>query len=75
LAVSLILQQLAGETPGFLLLSPMTVSGLTRIKAERQSRQVAAKHAQKNRSEAVSFGRLTERWRTLSWCRRASTSI
>ena len=28
----------------------MTVSGLTMIKAERQLRQVAAKHAQKNRS-------------------------
>jgi hypothetical protein len=45
----------------------MTVSGLTMIRAERQFRQVAAKHAQKNRSEAASFGRLTERWSTLSW--------
>ena len=52
-----------------------TVSGLTMIRAERQSRQVAARHAQKNRSEVASFGRLTERLRTLSWCRRASTSI
>jgi hypothetical protein len=53
----------------------MTVSGLTMIKAERQLRQGAGKHAQKNRSEALSLGRLTERSRTLSWCRRASTSI
>jgi hypothetical protein len=45
----------------------MTVSGLTMIRAERQLRQVAAKQAQKNRSEAVSFGRLTERWSTWSW--------
>jgi hypothetical protein len=39
----------------------MTVSGLTMIWAERQSRQVAAKHAQKNRTDAISFPHLTER--------------
>jgi hypothetical protein len=44
----------------------MIVSALTMIKAERQSRQVAAKHALKNRSDAVSFGRLQERRRTMS---------
>ena len=38
----------------------MTVSGLTMIRAERQSGQIAARHAQKHRSEAISFGRLTE---------------
>ena len=38
----------------------MTVSGLPMIRAERQFRQIAARHAQKNRSGAVSFGRLTE---------------
>ena len=54
---------------------PMTVSGLTIIRAERQPRQVAANHAHRNRSEAVSFGRLIERCRTVSWWRRASTSI
>jgi hypothetical protein len=48
----------------------MTVSGLTMIKAEHQFRQVAARHAQNNRSEALSFGRLTERSRTLSWCQK-----
>src|SRR5215471_8571498 len=39
----------------------MTVSGWTMIRAERQLRQVAAKHAHKNRSDAVSFGRFTDR--------------
>jgi hypothetical protein len=53
----------------------MTVSGLTMISAERQLRQVAAKHAQKNRSDALSFGRFTDRSRTWSSWRRAMTSI
>jgi hypothetical protein len=48
------------------MLRAILVSGLTMIRAERPSRQVAARHAQKNRSEAISFGRLTERSRTLS---------
>jgi len=39
----------------------MTVSGWTMICAERQLRQVAAKYAQKNRSEAFSLGRFTDR--------------
>lgn len=45
---------------------PITVAGLTMISAERQFRQVDARHAQRNQSEAVSFGRFTERCRTVS---------
>jgi len=48
---------------------------LTMISAERHLRQVGAKHAQKDRSQAVSFGRFTDRSRTWSWWRRAMTSI
>jgi hypothetical protein len=47
----------------------MTVSGLTMIKAERQSLQTSHSHAHKSRSAEVSFGRFTERRRTPSWCR------
>src|SRR5215471_18188306 len=35
----------------------------------------AAKHAHKNRSEAVSFGRFTDRSRTWSWWRRADLNL
>src|SRR5215471_16832130 len=51
------------------------VSGWTMIMADRRLRQMAAKYAHKNRSEAVSLGRFTDRSRTWSWCRRAMTSI
>ena len=52
----------------------MTVSGWTRISADRQSRQVDDSRAHRNRSEAVSFGRLTDRCRTPSWWRSARIS-
>ena len=40
---------------------PMTVSGFTMISADRQSVQNRDSHAQRNRSEAISFGRFTDR--------------
>jgi hypothetical protein len=39
---------------------------MARSQTERQLCQLAAKNAQKNRSEAVSLGRFSERCKTLS---------
>ena len=47
----------------------MTVAGLTIARAEGQSRQTLRSHTHRSRSGAVSFGFLTERRRTPSWCR------
>ena len=44
----------------------ITVSGFTMTKADRQPLQNCDKPAQKNRSDAVSFGRFAERCKTLS---------
>ena len=52
-----------------------TVSGFTMTTADRQPDQNRDNRAQRNRSAAVSLGRVTERCSTLSWWRRASTSI
>ena len=53
----------------------ITVSGFTMTRADRQPVQNGDNRAQRNRSAAVSFGRFTERCKTLSCWRRASTSI
>jgi transposase len=53
----------------------ITVSGFTITRADRQPVQYCASRAQSNRSAAVRFARFTERRKTLSGWRRASTSI
>src|ERR1700730_3619262 len=50
---------------------PMTVSGLTMTKADRQSLQASHSHAHRTRSPDVSLVRFTERRSTPSWCRSA----
>src|SRR5262245_16721180 len=52
----------------------MTVSGLTMISASRQSFQSLERQTQKRRSRRRSFGRLSERLRTRSCCRRTRIS-
>src|SRR4051812_7708621 len=52
----------------------MTVAGWTRKRLDRQSFQTSHSQAHKSRSAVVSFGRLTERCRTLSWWRSARIS-
>ena len=44
----------------------ITVSGFTMTRADRQPAQNRDNRAQRNRSAAVSFGRFTERCKTLS---------
>src|SRR5260370_36887325 len=53
---------------------PMTVSGLTMTREDRQSIQTSHNHAHRSRSADVSLGRFTERRRTPSWCRSARFS-
>src|SRR5215831_13610074 len=53
---------------------PMTVSGLTMRKEDRQSLQASHNHAHRSRSADVSLGRFTERPSTASWCRWARFS-
>src|SRR5262245_46424163 len=52
----------------------MTVSGLTMISASGQSFQSLERQTQKRRSRRRSFGRLSERLRTRSCCRRTRIS-
>src|SRR5262249_26949173 len=52
----------------------MTVSGLMMISASRQSFQSLERQTQKKRSRRRSFGRLSERLRTRSCCRRTRIS-
>src|SRR5262245_2548653 len=52
----------------------MTASGLMMISASRQSFQSLEKQTQKRRSRRRSFGRLSERLRTRSCCRRTRIS-
>ena len=53
----------------------MTVSGLTMTRAERHWGQKRRSQIQRNRSQARSFGRLTERFKTMIWCHRARISV
>ena len=53
---------------------PITVSGLTMTKADRQSLQAPLSHAHRSRSADVSLGRFTERRSTPSWCRSAPSA-
>ena len=54
----------------------MTVSGWTMARAERQSLQTRDRMSHNRRSAGVSFGRcFTERFKTLTWWRRARFSI
>ena len=53
----------------------MTVSGLTMMRAERNWGQKRKNQTQRNRSQGRSFGRLTERFKTMIWCRRAMISV
>jgi hypothetical protein len=53
----------------------MTVSGWTMDSAERQSPQILERTTHNRRSDGVNLGRgFTERFRTLSWWRRATFS-
>ena len=52
----------------------MTVAGLTMISASFQRAQVRESSTQRPRSTLVNRGRLTDRWRTPSWWRRARIS-
>ena len=52
----------------------MTLSGLTMTRTDRQSLQIPHSQAHRSRSDEVSFGLLTRRWRTRSWCRSARFS-
>src|SRR6516164_11107825 len=62
------------EQPKPLRCQPITVSGLTTTRADRQSFQNWHSCAQRNRSAAVNLGRFTDRCSTPSWCRRARIS-
>ena len=53
----------------------MTVSGLTMTGAEHHSGQTRKSRIQKNRSQGRGFGRLTERFKTMIWCRRAGIPV
>jgi hypothetical protein len=53
---------------------PITVSGFTMARADRQPVRNRGSPAQRKRSTAVSFGRFTERCRIPSWWRRAKIS-
>ena len=52
----------------------MTVLGWTMTRADRQPFQMRDSQDQRIRSPLRSFGRLTDRWSTAIWCRRARFS-
>ena len=53
----------------------MTVSGSTMTSVERHSSQKRKSQIQRKRSQTRILGRLTERFKTMIWCRRARISV